>query len=90
MNRPEPRPSGGIRLGGGAIASIGAAAVLVLFIAQNTDNVTFDFLWLSVTWPLWLYTIIVAGCGALVWVGVGVARRRSRRSNRRETRGEHS
>jgi uncharacterized integral membrane protein len=77
---------GGRKLGAGAIASIGGLAVLVIFIVQNTQDVRFDFLWWSFTWPLWLYTIVTAVFGALVWLGLGVVRRHSRRKERREDR----
>jgi len=74
------------KLSGGAIASLGGLAVLVIFIAQNTEDVRFDFLWLNFTWPLWLYTIVVAVVGAFVWFGLGVLRRHRRRKERREDR----
>jgi uncharacterized integral membrane protein len=74
------------KLSGGAIASLGGLAVLIIFIAQNTEDVRFDFLWLHFTWPLWLYTIVVALVGALVWFGLGVMRRHQRRKERREDR----
>ena len=35
------------KLGAGAIASLTGAGVLVIFIVQNTEDVKFDFLWLS-------------------------------------------
>jgi uncharacterized integral membrane protein len=76
----------GRRLGGGAIASLSGLAVLVIFIVQNTEDVRFDFLFLSFTWPLWLYTIVVALIGALVWFGLGVMRRHRRRQERRDNR----
>jgi uncharacterized integral membrane protein len=77
---------GGRRLGGGAIASLTGVGVLLIFIVQNTDDVKFDFLWWSFTWPLWLYTIVTALFGALVWFGLGVMRRHRRRKERREDR----
>jgi len=76
----------GRRLGGGAIASLGGLAVLLIFVVQNTEDVRFHFLFLNFTWPLWLYTIVVALFGALVWFGLGVMRRRRRRKGRREDR----
>jgi uncharacterized integral membrane protein len=76
----------GRKLSGGAIASLGGLAVLVIFIVQNTEDVRFDFLWLHFTWPLWLYTIIVALFGAIVWFGLGVMRRHERRKERRADR----
>ena len=77
---------GGRKLGGGAIASLSGVAVLVIFIVQNTQDVRFHFLWLNFTWPLWLYTIVTALFGALVWFGLGVMRRHSRRKERRADR----
>jgi uncharacterized integral membrane protein len=71
------------KLGGGAIASLSGLAVLVIFIVENTQDVRFKFLWLTFTWPLWLYTIVVAVFGALVWFGLGVMRRHRRRVARR-------
>ena len=71
------------KLGGGAIASLTGVAVLLIFIFQNTEDVNFDFLFLSFTWPLWLYTIVTALFGALVWFGLGVMRRHRRREERR-------
>ena len=82
----EPAPSAKAKLSGGAIASIGGGAVLLIFIIQNTEDVEFDFLWFSFTWPLWLYTVVVAVFGALVWLGVGVLRRHRRRQARRDDR----
>jgi uncharacterized integral membrane protein len=80
----EPPQSRG--LSGGAIASLSGLAVLVIFIVQNTEDVKFHFLFLDFTWPLWLYTIVVALFGALVWFGLGVVRRHRRRKERREDR----
>ncbi len=80
----EPKSSGGIS--GGAIASLSGLAVLVIFIVQNTQDVNFQFLFLDFTWPLWLYTIVVALFGALVWFGLGVMRRHRRRKERRDDR----
>ena len=81
---PAQQSSGG--LSGGAIASLGGIAVLVVFIVQNTQDVRFHFLFLDFTWPLWLYTIVVALFGALVWFGLGVMRRHRRRKERRADR----
>ena len=83
MNQQGSANDAGRTLGGGAIASLSGLAVLVVFIVQNTEDVRFDFLWLHFTWPLWLYTIVVALFGALVWFGLGVMRRHARRKERR-------
>jgi uncharacterized integral membrane protein len=81
---PEQQSNG--RLGLGAIASLAGGGVLLLFVLQNTEDVKFHFLWFSFTWPLWLYTIVTAVFGALIWFGLGVVRRHRRRKNRREER----
>lgn len=73
-------------MGAGAIATIGGLGVLAIFILQNTEDVEFTFLFWSFTWPMWLYTIIVAMFGAIVWFGLGVMRRRRRRKARRDAR----
>ena len=73
-------------LSGGAIASLTGVGVLVIFIVQNTEDVRFDFLFLHFTWPLWLYTIVIAVFGALAWFGFGVMRRHRRRQERRADR----
>ena len=85
MASPERtgRPAGR-QLGGGAIASLVGVGVLLIFIVQNTEDVRFDFLFWHFTWPLWLYTIVVALFGALVWLGLGVIRRHRRRRARRD------
>ena len=82
---PPAQPAGR-RLGGGAIASLVGLAFLATFIVQNRQHVKLDFLWWSFTWPLWIYAIVCALFGALVWFGVGVMRRRRRRKGRRENR----
>ena len=71
------------RLSGGAIASLVGIAVLLIFMVQNTENVTLTFLFWSFTWPLWLFTLVTALVGALVWFGLGVVRRHRRRKARR-------
>jgi uncharacterized integral membrane protein len=83
VQEPLPTSRG---LSGGAIASLSGLAVLVIFIVQNTEDVKFHFLFLDFTWPLWLYTIVVALFGALVWFGLGVVRRHRRRKERRGDR----
>jgi uncharacterized integral membrane protein len=61
-------------------------AVLAIFMAQNTDDVTVKFLAWDFTWPIWLLTLVSALIGALVWLGLGVLRRHRRRKERREAR----
>jgi uncharacterized integral membrane protein len=76
----------GRRLGAGAIASLTGVGVLLVFILQNTEDVKFQFLFLDFTWPMWLYTLVVAVFGAFVWFGLGMMRRHRRRKARREGR----
>ena len=76
----------GLRLGIGAIASLTGAGLLLVFMIQNTEDVTLDFLFWSFIWPLWLFTLLTALVGAVVWIGLGVMRRHRRRKARREDR----
>jgi uncharacterized integral membrane protein len=76
----------GRRIGGGAIATLVGGGALVIFVVQNTNDVHVDFLFWDFTWPLWLYTIVVAVFGALMWFGLGVMRRHRRRKERRDDR----
>jgi uncharacterized integral membrane protein len=75
-----------LSLSGGAIASLTGVGLLVTFMIQNTERVTLHFLLWSFTWPLWLFTLVMALVGALVWFGLGVMRRHRRRKARREDR----
>jgi uncharacterized integral membrane protein len=89
MGDESTTPAGerqGLRLGGGAIASLAGGAALVIFMVQNTDDVTVKFLFWDFTWPVWLLILVAALIGALVWFGLGVLRRHRRRGERRESR----
>jgi uncharacterized integral membrane protein len=66
----------GRRIGGGAIAALVGVGVLLIFVIQNTEDVRFDFLFVNFTWPMWLYTLVVAALGGLAWVGVSALRKR--------------
>jgi uncharacterized integral membrane protein len=81
----EPEREGAL-LGGGAIASLSGVALLAIFMAQNTDDVTVNFLFWDFSWPVWLLTLFAALVGALVWFGLGVLRRHRRRKARRAAR----
>jgi uncharacterized integral membrane protein len=51
----ERSPSDGTttrRFTGGAIASLSAAGLPLIFMIQNTDDAKLDFLFWSFTWPL--------------------------------------
>ena len=69
------------RLTGGMIASLTGLAVLVIFAIQNRVHIKIHFLFWSFIWPLWVYTIVTAVFGALVWFGWGVMRRHRRRKD---------
>ncbi|WP_170860947.1 lipopolysaccharide assembly protein LapA domain-containing protein [Trujillonella endophytica] len=79
---------GRARLGGGVIATLVGAGLLVVFVVQNRNDVRFDFLLWGFTWPLWLFTLVSAAVGAVLWIGLGVLRRHRRRVARREDRRE--
>ena len=83
---PPATGSDGARLSGGAIAAIGGAGLLLVFMLQNRESVTLNFLAWSFTWPLWLFALVDAVLGAFVWLGFGVLRRHRRRKARREER----
>ena len=91
----EPGPDGGttgaakkqgLQLSGGAITSLTGAGLLLIFMVQNTQDVTLTFLIWSFTWPLWLFSLVMAVFGAVVWFGLGVVRRHRRRKARRAAR----
>lgn len=83
---PTGGAASGARLGGGVIASLVGAALLVVFMVQNRQGITVHFLFWNVTWPLWLLILVAALLGAVVWIGVGVLRRHRRRKARRAAR----
>ena len=74
------------RLSGGALASLTVVGLLAIFMIQNREGVTLRFLFWSFTWPLWLFTLVTALIGALIWFGLGMMRRHRRRVARREAR----
>jgi uncharacterized integral membrane protein len=74
------------RLSGGAIASLTGVGALIVFMVQNTQDVTVHFLFWHFTWPLWLLILVTALIGAFVWFGFGVMRRHRRRKERRADR----
>jgi len=74
------------RLGGGAIASLAGIGVLGIFMLQNTQDATVEFLGWEFTWPVWLLVLVSATIGAFIWFGLGVLRRHRRRKERRQDR----
>ena len=85
-NAPSSGDADRRSMGVGTIAALGGVGALVVFMLQNTEDVTVDFLFWDFSWPLWLLTLLSALLGALVWFGAGVVRRHRRRENRRDDR----
>jgi len=87
MTYVQPEEQGNsARLGAGTIGTLVGAGVLVVFMLQNTEKVTLDFLFWELRWQLWLLVLISALLGALVWFSLGVMRRHARRKARRAER----
>jgi uncharacterized integral membrane protein len=78
----------GARLSGGVIAMLAGSGLLLVFMVQNTEDVTLQFLFWGFTWPLWLLTLTSAVLGSIIWIGLGVLRRHRRRVARRDARGD--
>ena len=68
-NAPSSAAADRRKLGAGAIASLVGVAVLVIFLAQNREDVTVEFLFWEFTWPIWLLRARRRGGGCLgvVW-----------------------
>jgi uncharacterized integral membrane protein len=77
---------GNARLSGGMLATLAGGGLLLVFMVQNRDDVTLQFLFWGFTWPVWLFTIVVAVLGSLLWIGLGILRRHRRRVARRDAR----
>jgi uncharacterized integral membrane protein len=54
---------------------------VAIFVAQNTEDVEFEFLWFNFVWPLWLVLVIVFVLGGLTGQGLLWLRRRRNRRN---------
>ena len=67
-------------LSAGAIATIVGVALLVIFMIQNTEQVAVKVLFWDLDWPVWLMVLGAALLGGLVAFGLGVLRRRRKRS----------
>jgi uncharacterized integral membrane protein len=78
--------SGSARLSGGVLATLAGGGLLVIFMVQNRDDVTLQFLFWSFTVPVWLFTLVTAVLGSIVWIGLGILRRHRRRVARRADR----
>jgi uncharacterized integral membrane protein len=67
---------------------LAGSGLLLVFMVQNTEDVTLNFLFWGFTWPLWLLTLTSAVLGSIIWIGLGVLRRHRRRVARRDARGD--
>jgi len=76
----------GAGLSGGLVAALASGGLLLVFMLQNRQDVTLKLLFWGFTWPLWLFTLVDALLGAIVWFGLGVLRRHRRRVARRAAR----
>jgi uncharacterized integral membrane protein len=83
---PAPASPARAALSTGVVTSLLGGGLLLAFMLQNREDVTFDLLWWGFTWPLWLFTVATATLGAAVWIGLGVLRRHRRRVARRADR----
>jgi uncharacterized integral membrane protein len=72
----------------GLLATLAGGGLLVVFVVQNRDDVTLNFLFWSFSVPMWLFTIGVAVLGSIVWIGIGMLRRHRRRKDRRADRND--
>jgi uncharacterized integral membrane protein len=84
LQGPPPEPSGSSEDTKAQLRKFGPPAVIALlgliFILQNLDTISVDFLWFSFKAQLWLLLVIFACIGAVVlW---GVQRRRAARKAR--------
>jgi uncharacterized integral membrane protein len=67
------------KIGIGLIVTAVIAAVIIVFVVQNLDPTTVEFLILSVQLPLWLVAVIFLGLGGVLgWVWRWMSRRRRR------------
>ena len=54
------------RLNLGVIGLAAAAIALLAFVVQNTEDATFNWLFIEITMPLWLALVIAAVLGAVI------------------------
>ena len=67
------------RITPGLIAFALAAAALVAFAVQNTEQRRVEFLVWDLDIALWVLVLASSAAGALVWSGISALRRRRRR-----------
>ena len=67
------------KIGFGMIVSAVILVALVVFVIQNLDEVEVEFLFLSVSFPLWLVAVIFLALGVVLgWIWRWMSRRRKR------------
>ncbi len=54
------------KLNAGVVGLGLAAAALLAFVVQNTEDATFNWLMIEITMPLWLALVIAAVLGAVI------------------------
>ena len=86
LTQPSPQPAQRSAPGGAAIAALVGAAVLLVFMLQNRDEVKVHLLFWRARLPLWFVIFGSALLGAVVWVGIGLVRRRRHRVASRRSR----
>lgn len=64
---------------GGIVVAAIVVAALVVFVAQNTDDVKVTWLFFDGTGPLWIVIVVAAVAGALLSEVLGLLWRRRRR-----------
>lgn len=71
----------GLPVGAGGIALIVALVLLLVFMLQNTGEVTIDLLLWSFSLPLWAVILGSAVVGAVAWLGFSAVRQHRKSSS---------
>ena len=80
MMKDPPRTDEGYRPTPKQIIGAVIAIVSLVFIFQNNDKGTVNFLWMDVTTTLWIWLLLMFLCGGVV--GYMIAVRRTKRASR--------
>lgn len=56
----------GPTMSAGRIASLVALVLFIIFVLQNTDEGTVEFLWMDLTLPAWIYLVVIFALGVIV------------------------
>jgi len=80
----DPAMPEGSRPSFGALATLLGAAILLVFMLQNTQDIRVHVFFWHLTLPVWFIIFASALLGALVWITAGVFRRRRRRKAGRQ------